>query len=82
MVRSLHTEAYRTLTEVLIEARRTQHLNQQQLADALGKPQSYVAKVEGGERRLDVIEFIALARALGIEPMKLFSNIMDATARL
>lgn len=41
-------------------------MTQQQLADALGKPQSFVAKVEGYERRLDVIEFLKFGTALGL----------------
>jgi hypothetical protein len=39
--------------------------SQRELADRLGKPQSFVAKVERGERRIDVIEFIAIAKAIG-----------------
>lgn len=39
-------------------------MTQQQVADALGKPQSFVAKVEGYERRLDVIEFIAICKVV------------------
>jgi hypothetical protein len=39
-----------------------------------GRPQSFIAKYEGGERRIDVIEFIAIARALGADPVKDFVN--------
>ncbi len=52
---------------MLITAREKAGLTQQQLASQLGRPQSYVAKYEGGERRLDVVEFIDIARALNIE---------------
>lgn len=44
-------------------------MTQQAVADLLGKPQSYVAKVEGLERRLDVIEFLTMAAAIGFDPM-------------
>jgi len=37
-------------------------------------PQSFIAKYEGGERRIDVVEFIAIARALGADPVKLFRD--------
>jgi len=39
-----------------------------QLAQRLGKPPSFVAKIETGERRLDIVEFIAIARALNVRP--------------
>jgi transcriptional regulator with XRE-family HTH domain len=38
------------------------------VAKALGKPQSFVAKYENGERRIDVIEFVDIAAALGVVP--------------
>jgi transcriptional regulator with XRE-family HTH domain len=50
---------------------------QQELADRLGKPQSFVAKVERGERRIDVIEFIAIATAIGRDPLRLMKQYLD-----
>ena len=44
------------------------NLTQAQLADRLNRPQSFVAKYEGGERRLDVIEFMEIAEAIGFDP--------------
>lgn len=79
MVRSIHTEAYRRLIAGLVEARTAAGLTQQALADRLGRPQSYVAKVEGCERRLDVVEFLTIAREIGVDPMPL---IKDAWKRL
>jgi hypothetical protein len=38
------------------------------VAERLGKPPSYVAKYEGGERRLDVLEFLDVAAAIGFDP--------------
>jgi transcriptional regulator with XRE-family HTH domain len=49
---------------------------QQELADKLGKPQSFVAKVERGERRIDVIEFLAIAKAIGRDPMRLLKQYL------
>ena len=43
-------------------------LTQAQLAARLDRPQSFVAKYEGGERRLDVIEFMEVAEAIGFDP--------------
>ena len=79
MARSIHSDAYRELIGRLAEARGEAGLTQQALADRLGRPQSYVAKVEGFERRLDVIEFLAMAREIGVDPIPM---IRDAKAGL
>ena len=50
---------------LLVEARKTYGLTQRELAARVGKPPSFIAKIEVGERRLDVVRFIALARAIG-----------------
>lgn len=54
----------------LVEARKQQSMTQFQLAAALRKPQSYVAKVEVCERKLDVLEFVEWCHALGQPPSK------------
>jgi transcriptional regulator with XRE-family HTH domain len=56
------------MIELLVTAREGAGLTQQELADRLEKPQSFVAKYEGGERRIDLIEFIAIARVLDFDP--------------
>lgn len=78
MSNSLHSAAYARLVAVLVAARLESGLTQQAVANQLGKPQSYVAKIEGGERRLDVVEFIALAGAIGLDPKMLFKNALQA----
>lgn len=79
MSRSIHSPSYAALRELLIAARRSAGLTQDEVARRLERPQSFVAKYEGGERRLDVVEFIALARALEQDPLVLFGNLVDAT---
>ncbi|MEQ8451896.1 MAG: helix-turn-helix transcriptional regulator [Nitratireductor sp.] len=78
MTKSLHTPEYAALIRILIETRKQSSITQQEVAHRLGKPQSYVAKLEGGERRLDVVEFIALARAMDAEPPELFDRLLAA----
>jgi hypothetical protein len=46
----------------------------------LGRPQSFVAKYEGGERRLDVIELIEVARVLGADPARLVRKVPASRA--
>jgi transcriptional regulator with XRE-family HTH domain len=63
------------LLELLVAAREKAGLTQQQLADRLGKPQSFISKYEGGERRIDVIEFIAIADALDMDASRAIRDI-------
>ncbi len=51
---------------MLRDERRKRGVTQSQLAERLGRPQSYVAKIEKGERRLDLIEFLGVAKALRV----------------
>ena len=53
-------------------------MRQQALAKKLGKPQSFVANYEGGERRIDVIEFIVIIEALGADPVRQFEDVSIA----
>ena len=52
----------------LIAARERAGLTQQKLAEQLRRPQSFVAKYEGGERRLEVIEFVQICEVIGVKP--------------
>lgn len=72
--KSIYNEEYRKLIDALKSARITAGMTQQQVADALGKPQSFVAKVEGYERRLDIIEFWRISALLGIDPIELLKT--------
>ncbi|HEY8540089.1 MAG TPA: helix-turn-helix transcriptional regulator [Steroidobacteraceae bacterium] len=74
-LKSLRTAEHARLIALLAAAREKAGLTQQQLADRLGKPQSFVAKYEGGERRLDVVEFLAIARALDLDPARAVKEI-------
>jgi hypothetical protein len=80
MSRSVHSSEYAALREVLIRARKDAGLTQAEVANRLERPQSFVAKYEAGERKLDVVEFTVLAGALGREPGELFSAFMGRLA--
>lgn len=56
MNKSTYTKDYKEIINCLRQARIIAGLSQQAVADKLGKPQSYVSKIESGERRLDVSE--------------------------
>lgn len=67
------------LLEALVRARREAGLTQTELAERLRVHQSYVARIEGGGRRVDVIELIVLARALGVSAASLVAEAEAAT---
>ncbi|MEQ9488026.1 MAG: helix-turn-helix transcriptional regulator [Alphaproteobacteria bacterium] len=70
MKKTIWTEKYRRVIDWLIDARKEAGLTQQQLADALGRPQSFVAKYENMERRLDIVEFVEIALIADADPKK------------
>lgn len=67
------------LSEVLVEARQEAGLTQRELATRLNVAYTTVARVEQGQRRLDVLELLLWAKALDISPTKLFKRIIDRT---
>ena len=79
MPKAIYSEQYRRFQQLLVEARKAANLTQAQVAGRLSKPQSYVAKYEGGERRLDVIEFLEVAGAIGFEPAEFIRELTGKT---
>jgi transcriptional regulator with XRE-family HTH domain len=69
------SDRYTSLREALIAARREKGLTQSEVAERLGKAQSFVSKYESGERRLDVIEFIEVCQILGIKPASIIRKL-------
>lgn len=47
----------------------------------MNRPQSFVAKYEGGERRLDVVEFIEVCEALGVDPHGIVAKLQQKVTR-
>ncbi|MCY7336228.1 MAG: helix-turn-helix transcriptional regulator [Chamaesiphon sp.] len=63
-------------------ARKEAQLTQDSLAKSLNKPQSFVAKYENGERRLDVIEFLLVSRVIGIDPYEIFRKVEQQISQI
>ena len=72
---SIYLEQYRLVIHTLKEVRIKQNITQEKLAQALNRPQSFIAKVENGERRLDVVEFVYIARLLSLNPITILNKI-------
>ena len=75
MPSTLHSARYSKFRVALIRARKGAKLTQEALAAKLSKPQSFVSKYERGERRLDVIEFLDIVGAIGLDPTRFIRNL-------
>lgn len=62
MTRSIYSNEYKNAVKKLRNARNEANLMQVDVAKKLKKPQSYVSKIERGERRIDVAELSILAK--------------------
>jgi transcriptional regulator with XRE-family HTH domain len=76
VAKTVFSKEYRAVIGALVRARRGQMVTQVELATRLGEVQSYVSKIERCERRVDVIEFVAIGKALGIDPYRLLKKVL------
>lgn len=77
MAKAKFSSTYLRLRRLLIETRRAAGLHQTEVAKRLGRPQSFVSKVETGERRLDVGEFVEYAQAINADAVKLLRRVLN-----
>lgn len=77
MVKSLHTPEYEYFRAILVAAREKANLTQSEVSTRLSRPQSFVAKYEGGERRLDVVEFVKVCKALDVDPHAVLAELQS-----
>ncbi|HEV7309906.1 helix-turn-helix transcriptional regulator [Ensifer sp.] len=69
MAKTLGTARHRALIALLIAKREAAGLTQTELATKLGEYQSFVARLESGQRRVDVVEFLEFADLLDFDPL-------------
>ena len=75
MPKSVFSDAYASMLKSLIALRKERGMSQVELATRLGKEQPFISRIERGERRVDVVEFYALAQALGMEPAEAYAAV-------
>ena len=81
MPKSLNSPRHELVKSALIEQRKAAGMTQSEVAEKLGRPQSYIAKVEGGERRIDVVELSELAGAIGLDMHALVDALQQASPK-
>ncbi|WP_307951174.1 helix-turn-helix domain-containing protein [Sinorhizobium medicae] len=62
---------------LLIDKRKAAGLTQDDLAKAMGEHQSFVARLESGQRRIDVIEYVTLAQVIGFDPTEALKQLIS-----
>jgi len=75
---SIYSKKYRRFLDLLIRARKEADLTQMEVASRLGRPQSFVSKYENGERRLDIVEFLEVAKAVDCDPVGLIRKLRSS----
>ena len=81
MKKSLGSARHLALIDFLIRKREAAGLTQIELAEKLGEYQSFVARLESGQRRVDVTEFLELAEVLKFNPVAAITLLRKADDR-
>lgn len=76
MKKGIYSKENQYFIDLMVQARLKMGVTQAELAKLLEKPQSFVSKYEKGERRLDVIEFVTVCKALKVDSRKIFNRIL------
>lgn len=72
--------AYDLVTRAIITMRKEAGLTQRQLAERLGRELSFVSRIEQGQRRLDMLEWIWVCRACDVDPIVQGARVLEAMA--
>jgi transcriptional regulator with XRE-family HTH domain len=76
MSRTLRSARHASLASFLIEKRKKAGMTQVQLAKRLGRYQSFVANIETGQRKVDVVELLAFAETIGFDPKEAIRRLL------
>ncbi|MGO6783321.1 helix-turn-helix domain-containing protein [Rhizobium ruizarguesonis] len=75
MAKTLHSKMQEVLVTAIAEQRRAKGLSQAQVAKALGRHQPFIANIESGERRVDLLELLALADIIELDVHALIDRL-------
>ena len=74
----IYSDEHRRLTELLREAREEAGMTQAQVAAGFGRPMDYISRMEGGQRRIGVVEWLRFLRICGAEPVTFLTRLASA----
>lgn len=80
MPRTLGSPRHLALRDFIVEKRDKAGLTQVEVSVRLGRPQSYIASIETGQRRVDVVELLDLAKAIGFDPHEALRRVKKETS--
>ncbi|MDH7975706.1 helix-turn-helix transcriptional regulator [Sphingomonas sp. AR_OL41] len=75
MAGAIYSEAQQSVARAFAAVRREKALKQSDLANLIGKHQSYISDIERGQRRVDILELYVIARAMKMTPVDLYARI-------
>lgn len=76
MKHTLRSATHRAVIGAIVERRHALGLSQREFAAKLGESNNFVWRIEAGERRIDLVEFCKIAKALGVDPVELLARIL------
>jgi transcriptional regulator with XRE-family HTH domain len=76
MVASMFTAASEALARAVVSLRQRAGMTQRQLAKAVGREQSFIGRIETGQRRIDLVEWIIICLACGVDPKRELANLV------
>lgn len=80
MPKSVHSTRHKLLADALAAQRRAVGMTQAQLAKALGRHQPFIANIESGDRRVDLVELLAISEIIGLDIAALVADLKKAPA--
>jgi transcriptional regulator with XRE-family HTH domain len=73
--KTLQSAKHKALIELLVSKREAVGLTQAEMAKNLGEYQSFVARLESGQRRVDIVEYLTISKVLNFDPLKALAKI-------
>lgn len=80
MTTTIHSKRHQRLCELLKAERERAGMTQADVARLLDRHQPFIAGIEAGQRRVDVVEFLQLAHVIGFDPLVLLADVMKKPA--
>jgi transcriptional regulator with XRE-family HTH domain len=81
MSQTLQSPRHEALRAFIVRKRKKAGLTQSELAARLGRYQSFIANIESGQRRIDVIELLDIAAAIGFDPREAINDLRSVSSK-